>query len=83
MLRQMVTAVSVSPLIALAGMSSPAALPLLSVAIAFLISVLDGLSQLMGSHVSAGGMPFGVSGAAGAGQQLPEVSCPSFQLFLS
>jgi hypothetical protein len=60
----MVTTVSLSALMASTGMLfGPAALPFLSVVIAFLISVLDGLSQLMGSTVSAGGMSGGVLGA--------------------
>jgi hypothetical protein len=38
----------------------PAALPFMSAVMDFLISALDGLSQLMGSSVSAGGMSAGV-----------------------
>ena len=46
-----------SALMASAGISSgPAAFPLLRIMMAFLISVFEGLSQLMGSFVSAGGM---------------------------
>ena len=59
----MSTAVFMSALMASAGTSSgPAAFPFLSALIAFLISAL-GLSQLMGSSSSAGGMSAGVSGA--------------------
>jgi hypothetical protein len=58
----MVTEVSVSALMASAGMlSGAAALLFLSVTMVFLISALNGLSQLMGSSVSADGMPGGVS----------------------
>ena len=59
----MLTAVSVSALMASAGISSgPAAFPLLRVMMAFLISAFEGLSQLMGSSVSADGMSGGESG---------------------
>ena len=52
-----------SALMASAGISSgPAAFPLLRVIMAFVISVFEGLSQLMGSSVSAGGMSGGESG---------------------
>ena len=52
-----------SALMASAGISSgPAAFPLLRVMMAFLISVFEDLSQLMGSSVSAGGMSGGESG---------------------
>ena len=61
----MVTVVSVSALIASVDMlSSPAIFPFLSVVMAFLLSALDGLSQLMGRFVSAaGGISGGSSGA--------------------
>ena len=60
----MLTAVSVSALMASAGMSSgPAAFPFFSVPIALFISALDGLSQLMGRSLSAGGMSGCSSGA--------------------
>ena len=60
----MLVAVSMSALMASAGiLSGPAAFPFLSVMMAFLISAFVGLSQLMGSSVSAGGMSGGVSGA--------------------
>ena len=53
----MSTAVSMFALMASAGTSSsPAAFPFLSALMAFLISALEGLSQLMGSSFSAGGM---------------------------
>ena len=53
----MSTAVSMSALMASAGISSgSAAFPLLRVLMAFLISSFEGLSQLMGSSVSAEGM---------------------------
>ena len=53
-LYSMLTAVSVSALMASAGISSgPAAFPLLRVITVFLISAFEGLSQLMGSSVSA------------------------------
>ena len=59
----MLTAVSMSALMASAGISSgPAAFPLLRVMMAFLISAFEGLSQLMGSSVSADGMSGGESG---------------------
>ena len=59
----MLTAVSVSALMASAGISSgPAAFPLLRVMMAFLISAFEGLSQLMGSSVSADWMSGGESG---------------------
>ena len=49
-----------SALMASAGISSgPAAFPHLRVMMVFLISVFEGLSQLMGSSVSAGGMSGG------------------------
>ena len=68
-----------SALMASAGISpGPAAFPLLSVMMAFLISAFVGLSQLMGSSVSAGGMSGGVSGEG----RFPELLCPSLQLFL-
>ena len=55
----MLVAVSTSALMAFAGISSgPAAFPFLSVMMAFV-----GLSQLMDSSVSAGGMSGGVLGA--------------------
>ena len=73
----MLVAVSMSALMASAGISSgPAAFPFLSVMMAFLISAFVGLSQLMGSYVSAGGV------RGGTVQQFPEVPCPSLQLFL-
>ena len=53
----MLTAVSMSALMASAGISSgPAVFPLLRVMMAFLISAFEGLSQLMDSSVSADGM---------------------------
>ena len=53
----MSTAVSMSALMASAGtLSSPAAFPFLSAMMAFLISALEGLSKLMGSSSSVGGM---------------------------
>ena len=59
----MLTAVSRSDLMASAGVSSgPAAFPLLRVMMAFLISAFEGLSQLMGSSVSAEEMSGGESG---------------------
>ena len=62
-LYSILTAVSVSDLMASAGISSgPAAFPLLRVMMAFLISAFEGLSQLTGSSVSAGGMSGGESG---------------------
>ena len=52
-----------SALMASAGISSrPAVFPLLGVMMAFLISAFDGLSQMMGSSVSTGGMSGGESG---------------------
>ena len=52
----MLVAVSLSAQMASAGISSgPAAFPFLSVMMVFLISAFVGLSQLMGSSVSAGG----------------------------
>ena len=52
-----------SALMASAGISSgPAAFPLLGVMMTFLISSFEGLSQLMGSYVSAGRMSGGESG---------------------
>ena len=58
----MLTAVSVSTLVASVGISSgPAVFPLLRVMMAFLISAFDGLSQLMGSSVSVDGMSGGES----------------------
>ena len=52
-----------SALMASVGISSgPAAFPLLKVMMAFLISGFEGLSQLMGSSVSADGMSGGESG---------------------
>ena len=52
-----------SALMASAGISSdPAAFTLFRVMMAFLISVSEGLSQLMGISVSAGGMSGGESG---------------------
>ena len=60
----MLTAVSMSALMASAGISfGPAAFPLLRVMMAFFISTFDGLSQLMGSSVSVDGMSGGESGA--------------------
>ena len=60
----MLVAVSMSALMASDGiLSGPAAFPFLSVMMAFLISAFVGLSQLIGSSVSAGGMSGGVSGA--------------------
>ena len=63
-LYSMLTAVSMSVLMASASISScPAAFPLFRVMIAFLISAFEGLSQLMGScSVSAGGMSGDESG---------------------
>ena len=59
----MLIAVSMSALMASAGISSgPAAFSLLSVMMAFLISAFEGVSQLMGSSVSADGMSGGESG---------------------
>ena len=59
----MLTTVSMSALMACAGISSgPAASPLLRVMMAFLIFAFEGLSQLRGSSVSAGGMCGGESG---------------------
>ena len=58
----MLTTVSMSALMACAGISSgPAASPLLRVMMAFLIFAFEGLSQLRGSSVSAGGMSGGES----------------------
>ena len=57
------TAVSVSALMTYAGtLSGPAAFSLLRVMMALLISVFEGLSQLMGSSVSADGISGGESG---------------------
>ena len=59
----MLTAVSMSALMASTSISSgSAAVPLLGVMMAFLISAFEGLSQLMGSSVSADGMSRGESG---------------------
>ena len=78
----MLVTASMSAFMASGGISSGrAAFPLLSVMMAFLISAFVGLSQLMGSSVSAGGMSGGVSGEW-AVQQFPELLCPSLQLFL-
>ena len=78
-LYSILTAVSMSALMASAGISSgPAAFPVLRVMMAFLIYAFEGLSQLMGSSVSADGMSGGESGMG----WFPEVFCPSFQLFL-
>ena len=53
----MLTAVSMSALMASAGISSgPAVFPLLRVMMVCLISAFEGLSQLTGSSVSADGM---------------------------
>ena len=61
----MLAAVSMSALMASASISSgPAAFPLLRMMMAFLISVFEGLSQLMGSSFSADGMSGGESGVA-------------------
>ena len=58
----MLTAVSISALLACAGVpSGPAAFPLLRVMMAFLISAFEGLSQLMDNSVSAEGMSGGES----------------------
>ena len=62
-LYSILTAVSMSLLMASAAISSgPAVFPLLRVIMAFLISAFEGLSQLIGSSVSAGGMSGGESG---------------------
>ena len=59
-LYSMLTAISVSTLMASAGiLSGPAAFPLLRVMMAFLISAFEGLCQLMGSSVSVDGMSGG------------------------
>ena len=63
----MLTAVSMSALMGSVDISSgPAAFPLLRVMMAFLISAFEGLSQLMGSSVSADGMSGGESGWGGS-----------------
>ena len=80
-LYSMLTAVSMSALMASAGISyGPAAFPLLRVMMASLVSAFEGLSQLMGSSVSAEGMSGGESGVGRFSSS--EVFCPSFQLFL-
>ena len=62
-LYSILTAISMSGLMDCAGISSgPAVFPLLRVVMTFLISAFEGLSQLMGSSVSAGGMSGGESG---------------------
>ena len=59
----MLTAVSMSALMASAGISSgPPVFPLLRVMMVCLISASEGLSQLTGSSVSADGMSGGESG---------------------
>ena len=59
----MLTAVSMSALMASAGISSgPAVFPLLRVMMVCLISAFESLSQLTGSSVSADGMSGGESG---------------------
>ena len=63
-LYSMLTAVSMSALMASAGiLAGPAAFPHLRVMMAFLISAFEGLSQLMGSSVSADRMSDDESGA--------------------
>lgn len=60
---RMLTAVSLSALMASAGISSrPSAFLFLSAVIALLISVLDGLLQCIGKSVSAGCISGGLSG---------------------
>ena len=77
----MLVAVSMSALMASAGiLSGPAAFPFLSVMMAFLISAFVGLSQLMGSSVSAGGMSGGVSGT---GQFSSSLKCSAYRFSCS
>ena len=77
----MLTAVSMSALMASAGISSgPAAFPLLRVTMASLISAFEALSQLMGSSVSADGMSGGVSGV---GQFSSSLKCSAHRFSCS
>ena len=70
-----------SALMASAGVSSgPAAFPLLRVMMVCLISAFEGLSQLMGSSVSAGGMS---GGESGVGRFSSSLKCSAYRFSCS
>ena len=70
-----------SPLMASAGIwSGSAAFLFFSVLMAFFISAMDGLLQLMGRSVSRDGMS---SGASGAGRFSSSLKCSAHRLICS